>query len=308
MPSDNDIFRLAGRKMIERIESEIGFPNESSFIQLLEDRSIKSKIKQYLCNVVIPQINSLESRHIIKEIENIASSSKFYDRDLYWSIKDLDLNIHLQYDRAYNKFLAEESGMKYFVYQGNLLTGMNSRDFCREHYDIVFHIDEAKDWAKWTPSKAVNITEFNQKDLDAIPTYLDFPGYDPIIDMGGWNCRHIPSFIPDYHAKELRPDIAVNEPKLSNIIVELNKSLKRRDIKIIERKRIELLSQVDPLVKDIVNQLLNTTANEVIAKNNKLISNGKEITVEQFLNDISPKILKIANTIAEQKKKILNLF
>jgi len=286
--------------MIERIEDEVGFPSNPLFIQLLEDRKTIIEIKQYLINVVIPQRNSLHSKDIVKELNQIVSNSKLYGKSLGWDIKDLEFNIQMQCNRMYNKILAEELDMKYFIYSGTLLTGMNSRDFCREHNSHVYNVEEAKEWVRWTPSKAINITEFNQQDLNIVPPYMNYPGYDPLVDLGGYNCRHHLGFITDGLAKKLRPDIVLEEPLPTTINIQLSKSLKRREKKIIEKKRAELLSRVDPIAENIINRLLNTAANEVIAKNEKLTLNGKEITVEEFLNGISPKILKIANLMTQR--------
>jgi len=306
MGSQNTREELTKKRMIERIEAEVGFPSSPLLVKLLEDRNTITEIKNYLINVVLPQRNSLHSKDIVKELNKIASKSKSYDKSMGWDIKDLEFNINMQYSRMYNKILAEELDMKYFMYQGGLLTGMNSRDFCREHNGHVYHVEEAKEWVMWTPSKAINITEFNQQDFNSVPPYMNYPGYDPLVDLGGYNCRHFLGFISDRLAKKSRPDIVLDEPQPTNIIVELSKSLRKRDKRIIERKRAELLSQVDhPLAIKTINRLLNTAANEVIAKNEKLTHDGKEITVEEFLNNISPKILKIANLWTQGLKGLI---
>jgi hypothetical protein len=117
MASD-DFEKLIKRRMIERIESEIGLTDDPNLIQILEDSNLKSKIKQYLCNVLMPQYDKLNARNVIKDIQEIASSSKWYNRDTFWGIKNLEFNINTQYNRMYNKIQTEEFGMKYFIYQG----------------------------------------------------------------------------------------------------------------------------------------------------------------------------------------------
>lgn len=188
----------------ERIEFGIGLTDEPNFIKLLEDVSIKSEIKQCLCDFVAIQRNSSECT---KEIEKIASRSKLYNRDTSWAIKDFVYNGYQQYDRAYNKYLALEFGIKYFMYQGGLVG--DSRDFCVCHNNIVWSVDEAQEWKTWTPSKGKYPEGYKiqQVDINAVPSYLSYPGYDPLVDAGGYNCRHIIGFISYELAGKYRPDL-----------------------------------------------------------------------------------------------------
>ncbi len=188
----------------ERIESGIGFTDEPNFIKLLEDESIKSEVKKCLCDSVAPQRNSSDCT---KEILKIASRSKLYNRDTFWPIKDLLYNVYQHYDRLYNKYLALEFGMKFFVYRGGLVG--DSRDFCVCHNDMVWSVDEVQEWKTWTPSKGKYPIGYliQQKDINAVPTYLSYHGYDPLVDAGGYNCRHALGFISDDLAVKLRPDL-----------------------------------------------------------------------------------------------------
>lgn len=116
-------------------------------------------------------------------------------------------DLYQQYDAAYNKTIGNELGFKYFIYQGGLV--QDSRDFCREHNSHVYSVEESESWPTWTPSQARFITTFKQKDLSKVPGYLDYPGYDPLIDRGGYNCRHVLGWIPDMIAFKMRPDLKI---------------------------------------------------------------------------------------------------
>jgi hypothetical protein len=117
----------------------------------------------------------------------------------------LAFDVFQQYDAAYNKQIADDFEMKYFIYQGGLVE--DSRDFCIEHNDRVWSVDEAKEWGTWTPAKALFLDEVKQKDPYKIPSYLDYPGYQPLIDRGGYNCRHVIAYISDELAYKMRPDL-----------------------------------------------------------------------------------------------------
>ena len=100
-------------------------------------------------------------------------------------------DLYQQYDAAYNQELGTELGFNYFIYQGGLIK--DSREFCREHNNKVYSIEETEGWATW---KSPTTGE--------TPSYLGYPGYDPLIDRGGYNCRHSLGWISDELAEAMR--------------------------------------------------------------------------------------------------------
>ena len=158
-----------------------------------------TEFKQLMLKGVTAQIPEKEFIRAIKE--NIVGGEEKYG-SLTRKLRMYTYDLYQQYDAAYNVKLANEFGFTWFVYQGGLV--VDSRDFCREHNNHVYNIDETESWKTWTPRDAVNITDFKQKDLDKVPSYIDYPGYDPLIDRGGYNCRHQLGFIPDDLAKKMR--------------------------------------------------------------------------------------------------------
>lgn len=103
-------------------------------------------------------------------------------------------DLYQQYDAAYDRNLSDEFDYKYFVYSGGLVK--DSRAFCVEHNGNVYSKDEAAEWENWTDPKT-----------GETPSYLGYPGYDPLIDRGGYNCRHKIAYISDELAYDLRPDL-----------------------------------------------------------------------------------------------------
>jgi hypothetical protein len=163
-----------------------------------------AELKQLLSKAVTSQMDRKEFLKIIKENINgtddkIGSLERQFQRYTY--------DTYQQYDRAYNAKLAEEFGYTYFVYQGGLIK--DSRDFCAAHNNKVWSKEEAEEWDEWTPSKGdyPEGYEVKQKDIYSVPSYLGYPGYDPLTDAGGPRCRHILSFIPDDIAFEMRPEL-----------------------------------------------------------------------------------------------------
>ena len=118
-------------------------------------------------------------------------------------------DIYQQYDAAYNLMLGNEFGLKYFIYQGGLV--VDSRDFCAAHNNKVWSIEESELWPEWTPSKGEYPEGYvvKQKDIYSTPSYMSFPGYDPLIDRGGYNCRHAMGWLSDDIAFGMRPELKV---------------------------------------------------------------------------------------------------
>lgn len=191
-------------KMNLRIGLQGGNSVSGGFLEtIIKDNSTASTIKNFVSKSVTGQI---DNKDFIKGLTNLVTGDegpgaleKQYKRYAY--------DLYQQYDRAYNGSLASEFGMNYFLYQGGLID--DSRDFCAAHNNKVWHRDESADWDTWTPSKGEYpagyvIKAKNQYD---IPSYLDYPGYQPLIDAGGYNCRHSISWISDELAFDLRPEL-----------------------------------------------------------------------------------------------------
>lgn len=117
-------------------------------------------------------------------------------------------DLYMTYDRAYATSLAEETGLKYFIYTGGKVE--DSRDFCVAHDGKVWTTDESKKWPEWTPAKGVYPEGYKikQKDRNAVPSYIaSFDGYQPLIHCGGFNCRHHVAYIMQELAEDMRPDL-----------------------------------------------------------------------------------------------------
>ena len=203
----------------------------------------------------------------------------------------LDDNESFILSRIENYLQAIEYDMKYFIFQGGIRE--RTLDFCKKRNNKVFSIEELLSW---------------ENDPDRPTT----ENYDPILHLGGDKCfegdsfcYHMFGFISTESAKKLRPDIIELTPVKT--IVMLDKSLKKSTLQIIEKKRNELLSNADPLVAEYINNLLNQFANEVIGENEKIVIDGKEISIEEAVEEISIKIITITDLITKQLKGLNNI-
>jgi hypothetical protein len=96
-------------------------------------------------------------------------------------------DIYSQYQRLGANEVRKDIGLRFAIYQGGLIE--SSRPFCEKRNGEVFHEDEVKSW--------VNL-EFEGKPET---------GYNPITDLGGYNCRHRLDWISDELAFRLRPEL-----------------------------------------------------------------------------------------------------
>ena len=177
----------------------------------LIDTNYLADVKHEMSKAVSSQINMDEFRKLVR-VMMIGDEHKkgLFEKRLKWLIYDL----YQQWDRTYNLSLAEEFGMRHFIYQGGLIR--DSRDFCIAHNDKVYTTKEAEEWKTWTPQKSLAKGEFPAThtvtdNLYETPGYMNYSGYDPLIDLGGYSCRHVAAFISEELAKKLRPDIDKKE-------------------------------------------------------------------------------------------------
>jgi hypothetical protein len=121
--------------------------------------------------------------------------------------KQFAYDVYQQHDAAYNKKLADEFDMRYFIYQGGLIR--DSRDFCAAHNNKVWSKEEAEEWKVWTPNMGEYPAgyEVKAKMVSEVPSYMNYPGYEPLVDRGGYNCRHQLGYISDELAYKLRPEL-----------------------------------------------------------------------------------------------------
>ncbi len=210
------VIESTANKMNARIGLKSGEMVKGGFIEtLLKDQTLATQIKNYVSKAVTGQIDSKDfikglsdlingvPKEVLKDgikvMEKTGALEKQYQRYAY--------DLYQQYDAAYNSTLADEFELKYFIYQGGLID--DSRDFCVCHNNKVWSREEAADWDTWKPYMGTYPEgyEIKQKNIYDIPSYLGYPGYQPLVDRGGYRCRHQLGFIGNELAFEMRPEL-----------------------------------------------------------------------------------------------------
>lgn len=201
-----EVFEAASASAAKRIAIRIGLEGSKmvagGFLKTLTDNaSLLLDLKTFVAQSVTGQVSMktfVEGLNVLiaGEGDEVGGIEKQFDRYAH--------DIYMQYDSAYSTALADELKLNFFIYQGGLV--VDSRDFCVANNNKVFHRDEAEKWRTWTPAKAVFPVGYKvrQKDHNAVPSYLNYAGYEPLTDRGGPRCRHHISWITDSLAERLK--------------------------------------------------------------------------------------------------------
>jgi len=97
-------------------------------------------------------------------------------------------------DRTYNSLIAKELKLQAFRYSGGKIK--TTRQFCCQRNGLIFTEKEAQEWKKlkWGGKPKT--------------------GYNPITQMGGYNCRHNVQWLPNEMVLRRRPDLTMKNGKL----------------------------------------------------------------------------------------------
>ena len=108
----------------------------------------------------------------------------------YWSRWTYD--IYSQYERIGSNEVRKRIGLVFAVYEGGEIE--TTREFCQERNRKVFHESEIQGWSEleWEGKNQI--------------------GYNPFIDLGGYNCRHKLRWISRELAEYQRPEVVVLFP------------------------------------------------------------------------------------------------
>jgi hypothetical protein len=158
---------------------------------LFRDTTVREKIKQLTYKSVAAQI---PIKDYIQILRKTITGQGDLDGLLTRYYKGFAFDTYQQFDRANNSEYAKALELSAFIYEGGLIE--TSRKFCIERNGKVFTVDEAQEW-------------INDKDLPKTKEEKEtgIVVYNPLIDMGRFNCRHMVRFVSNEIAIMLRPDL-----------------------------------------------------------------------------------------------------
>jgi hypothetical protein len=177
------------------ISERIGISDKGNILKgsyldsLSENAEVRREIKNYVINSVAGQKNYGE---YLKGMKELIVGNDLVDGTLQRYYEQFAFDTYSQVSRAVEKNFADNLGLKHFIYFGSLID--TSREFCIKKAGKVFSIEETEDW----------------KDDPDLPGKSK-EGYNPLIDMGRWRCRHEPRYISPELACEMRKDLCEGE-------------------------------------------------------------------------------------------------
>lgn len=153
---------------------------------------VRIDIKDYVRNSVA---NSKGVTDYLKGFKDLVVGKPGIEGRLQRYYKQFAFDTFHQVDNAINKNFATNLNLKYFIYSPKTLI-KTSRAFCRKRAGKVFSVAETKLWKN-------------------DPTLLgkSKAGYNPLIEMGRWRCRHKPRYITAELACQMGKKSACREIK-----------------------------------------------------------------------------------------------
>jgi len=150
---------------------------------VVESAAIKDELQRYVINSLSQGKSLTEFAKGFEEIvvgsgEKSGILQKYYNQYVY--------DTYMQFERTGNNFYADKLGLNYFFYTGGLIE--TSREFCIKRDGKLFSRDDAKTW----------------KNDVSLPQPSTKESYNPLIELGRWNCRHHLEWISDEAAKKYK--------------------------------------------------------------------------------------------------------
>lgn len=166
--------------------------NTGGFLDsFLTDRSLINDAKQLTIRAVTGQSSLADFKRELYD-KVIGTEEKLGKFESYY--KGFAYDAYSEYDNTYANNLAVEFKMNYAFYEGGLIK--DSREFCKVHNGKVYSREEIMKFGSWKDSSG------------RVPSYIaSFPGYNPLVNLGGFNCRHMLGWITDNIAFQLRPEL-----------------------------------------------------------------------------------------------------
>ena len=178
--------KIAGK--MDLLSKRIGVTKEGELIKgsyldrLAKAPQFKEELKNYVAK-------GLSEETTLKEFQSgfsdLINGSKDVDGKMlrYWKTETHDSFFAVS--RAEDDIFAQQLKMSFFIYLPGKIK--HTRPFCLEKVGKCFHRLDAKKWAneEWAGKKTP---------------------YNPLVDMGGWNCRHSPAWINNGTAKRMYPE------------------------------------------------------------------------------------------------------
>lgn len=187
-------FNTVKKEVKDFMSKRIGLNSKDEIVKggyldrLISDESLKNSIKDKIIKGIT---NKKPVTDLIKTLEKTIVGNPEVDGGL---VKHFNQNMHdtyNQFDRTTSMKYAERLDLQFFIYQGGKIK--TSRPFCIDRDNKCFTVQEAEKWGSLIGTEKGPMADKND--------------YNPLVDCGGFNCRHSIDYISNSLAKRYRPDM-----------------------------------------------------------------------------------------------------
>jgi len=182
------LFGTTKKTIVDLVNKRLGFDGNGAvkpggyLDDLVKMNTVKNDVRELFFKNVTSQTKVVDFRKTLQGFvvgsgDKGGAIYKFYSKFAYDSFSQIDRMASAQF--------AEALELKKFIYAGIIIK--SSRAFCRKKIHGIYTMKEGEQWPYENPS----------------PIGIDVPTYNPAIDMGGINCKHMPVFITEHIANDL---------------------------------------------------------------------------------------------------------
>jgi len=185
-------------KSLNNLSQRIGINSDGTIIQgsYLDNLSNLSGVKMSIQKTIINSITQKESlSSLTTNLKEQIKGNKEIAGKLQQYYKQYAFDTFSQVEATAAEYFADQLGLNYFIYQGDEVK--SSRPFCKGGYDIKSHRIFQKKIGKVFSRK--DAKKWEKQDWSGRN-----PGNNPLIDRGGYNCRHWLDWISDEMAMEMK--------------------------------------------------------------------------------------------------------
>lgn len=186
-------FKAASERVNKVILDRLGIKangklKKGGFIdEFANDRRIAIELKEVVTKGITGNVSLSQLK---KEVKGFVQGSAERAGKLCANYNTFIYDTYSQIDRMQTGLYAQELGLQAFRYAGGTID--STRQFCCQRNNLIFTVDEAKKWST-----------------------ISFQGkttpYNPLVDLGGFNCRHTTQYISNVRAARLRDDLKLND-------------------------------------------------------------------------------------------------
>jgi hypothetical protein len=195
-----DIEAIINKQLGIKLEGEAWTATPKGYIATLaEDRTIVTELKQIAYKDIISK-NGYES--LKTSLSNYLVGQGEDPGDFYKFHKQFAFDTYSEVDRLNSKLHADKLKLQYFLYNGG--TVRDTRIFCEERHGKCFSTEEAEGWRDLIGKTRMVKGKTKMVAKPIGPIVEDKEAYNPIVQLGGFNCRHSADFVSEEIALELR--------------------------------------------------------------------------------------------------------